>query len=123
MTLTLDYTQRLNLVAMLDACEAQGRREAWAVCALQSRIDLNDQERDAIGYRRMKTPDGRDYAQWAGANGNAPLPLTVELDEPDTRRICRAVDNYRVIWVRDRAWYEPLVAQLPPPEDLNAAVR
>ena len=120
MTLNLDATQRINLVAMLDGIEAQGRREAWALCALQSRIELNDTEKDAIGFRRMKTPDGREYAMWNNLNGDSTI-FTIDLQDEDIKRICRAVDQYRVVLARDRGWWAPLVDQLPQPEEAKAA--
>lgn len=117
MTLTLNHSQRLNLVAMLDALECQGRRETWAVCDLQKQIDLSDEERDAIGWRKAKTPDGREYIVW-NQNGNLDA-RQYELNGEDTERIVRAVDNYRVVLVRDRSWWEPLVAQLPVAAESN----
>jgi hypothetical protein len=111
MNLTLDTNQRLNLIHMLDGLEAQGRREVHAVCKLQDSIDLTDEEKAAIQYRRERTPDGREYALWA-ANGHIG-PRDYEFTNDDTQRLIRAIDNYRVVLARDRSWWMPLVAQLP----------
>ena len=117
MTLTLDHNQRLNLVAMLDILECQGRREVWAVCALQTQLDLNDQERETIGWRKLRSPDGNEYVVW---NRTSSLEYhSYELEDDDVKRVCRAVDNYRVVLARDRNWWEPLIIQLPLPEQSN----
>jgi len=117
MTLSLDYNQRLNLVAMLDALENVGRREAWAVCALQEKLDLNDQERLAIGWKKIKTDDGREYILW---DRNTSLEShEYDLPEEDIRRICNAVDKYPVVLGRDKHWWSPLAAQLPRPAERN----
>ena len=124
MTLTLTYTQRLNVVSMLDAMERQGRREDWSICDLQKRIDLNDAERDAIGYQTLFTPDGRPYAaQWNPPNGNSPQPMQIELNDADAKRVIRAVDTFRMVPVRDRTWWDSLVSQLPAPEEAKAATQ
>lgn len=116
--LNLDHNQRLNLVAILDGLESQGRREAFAVCRLQETIDLNDREREAVGLKKMKTPDGRDYVMWQPNVDTVPA-REYELPDADVDRICRALDNYRVVLGRDRLWWEPLIAQLPSPAESN----
>ena len=111
-TLTLDHTQRLQLIAMLDRIESPGRREAWCVCALQQRLDLNDEERAIIGWRKQRTEDGREFVLWA--NGPMLPPKTYELEDDDVQRIVKAMDQCPVVLGRDKAWYLPLVEQLPP---------
>lgn len=117
MVLTLDHTQRLNIIAMLDRLECQGRRETWAVCALQAKLDLNDEERERIGYRKMKAPDGREFVLWANDNGIA--VKNYDLEDAEVKRISQAMDKYPVILARDRMWWEPLNAQLPEPVESN----
>lgn len=112
MILNLDHNQRLNLVAILDSLECPGRREAFEVCRLQVSIDLSDQEREAVGLKKMRTTDGREYLAW-NANGDIIKAREYELTDADISRICRALDNYRVVLGRDRVWWEPLMAQLP----------
>lgn len=117
MELSLDHAQRLNVIAMLDRLECQGRREAWAVCALQHKLDLSDEERAAIGYRKMRTEDGREFVLWANGPG---LPAkSYELEEADLKRIADAMDKYPVVLARDRAWWEPLNEQMPLPLEVN----
>lgn len=117
MTLTLDHSQRLNIIAMLDRLECQGRREVWAVCALQSKLDLSDEERTAIGYRKESTPDGGQFVCWSNNGSIQAKPY--ELDDGDVKRISKAMDQYPVVLGRDKQWWEPLSAQLPEPEEAN----
>lgn len=111
-TLTLDPTQRLNIIAGLDRIESVGRREAWAICSLQKMLDLNDDERAMIGWRKLQDDKGREYAMWS-SNGDA-TPRYYDLEDEDVQRICKAMDKYPVILARDRQWWEPLAAQLTP---------
>lgn len=117
MNLRLDQSQRLNLVAILDGLECQGRREGFAVCRLQEKIDLNDQERESIGWRKLKAPDGRDYVMW-NMNGAGEV-REYDLAEDDVKRICQALDKFPVVLGRDKSWWLPLTAQLPEPEESN----
>ena len=122
-TLRLDVSQRLNIVAMLDGVECPGgRREVWAVCRLQEHINLNDDEKAAVGYQKLRSPDGREYVTWSLNNNGHHAPREFELSDDDAQRLCRAVDSFRVVLVRDRSWYEPLVAQLPKPAEAAGAV-
>jgi hypothetical protein len=116
MHLTLDHTQRLNLIAILDALECQGRREMFAVCRLQEKLELNDEERAAIGWRKEKVPDGsgREGVLWSARA--EPIICDCEISEDDVQRICRALDKFPVVLGRDKAWYLPLVMQLPMPD-------
>lgn len=117
MVLSLDHTQRLNVIAMLDRLEVQGRREIFAVCDLQKKLDLSDEERTLIGYRKLKTDDGREYVMW-GNNGEIQIH-EFDLPEDDVKRICNAVDKYPVVLGRDKHWWLPLTAQLPAPVESN----
>ena len=111
MILNLDYTQRLNLVAILDTVECQGRREAHAICKLQDTIDLSDKEKESIGYRKDRAADGREYVMWANTNGLHAREFIFA--DADSKRITSALDNYKVILARDKTWWLPLVAQIP----------
>lgn len=113
-TLQLDVPQRVNIVAMLDAVECPGRRETWAVCRLQEQLSLTDEERAAIGWRKI-IQDGREYAIWQ--SNIACEARDYELSDDDIARLCRAVDQFRVVLGRDRAWWEPLTRQLPAPPE------
>jgi hypothetical protein len=108
MKLTLDYTQRLNLVGIMDGIEYP-RREAWEICRLQHEIDLSDDEKTLIGYKIERTNDGRQYAQW---NNNGHIKAKeFEFDKEDSKRIEEALDKHKVVLVRDRNWWIPLVKQ------------
>jgi hypothetical protein len=113
MQLTLDHTQRLNLLVMLDALECQGRREAFAICRLQEKLELSDQEREAIGWRKIKAEDGREVMLWN--NNGSCAAREYDLAEDDIARICHAVDKFPVVLGRDKNWWLPLTAQLPEP--------
>jgi hypothetical protein len=119
-TLFLDVPQRVNIVAMLDALECGGRREAYAVCKLQDQINLSDAEKNAINWRKVSSPDGREYATWT-MNEAATKHEMFEIADDDVSRLSRAVDQFRMVPGRDRVWYEPLVAQLPAPAEPAAA--
>jgi hypothetical protein len=98
---------------MLDGVECTGRREAWAVCRLQEQLNLSDAERDAIGWHKI-VQDGREYVLWQ-QNGASHEVMAFELNDDDVQRLCRALDQFRMVPARDRNWYEPLVRQLPEP--------
>lgn len=111
MILSLDHNQRLNLVSMLDMLESVGRREAWAVCALQEKLELTDEERKAIGWQKTQANDGREFIIW---NRLSTIEVRdFDLSEDDVRRICHAIDKYPVVLARDKHWWVPLTTQLP----------
>lgn len=116
MTLTLDHNQRLNLIAMFDRIETVGRREGFAICRLQEKLELSDQEREAVGYRKIKTPEGHEALQW---NANGLEARSYDLSEDDLTRICNVLDKYPVMLGRDKHWWLPLAVQLPEPAETN----
>ena len=120
MILNLDHNQRLHLIGALDRLESVGRRDGFAVCRLQERLELTDQEREAIGWRKMNVNNGQEFVSWNNNNG---LPAKeYDLSEDDIKRLCNAIDKYPVVLGRDKHWWVPLTAQLPQPvaEDLIA---
>lgn len=118
-TLQLDIPQRVNLVVMLDALECPGRREVFAICRLQEKLQLSDEEREAVGYQKIMQ-DGREYVLWQ-QNEICRAPKPFEVADDDMARLCRAVDQFRMVPARDRAWYDPLVKQLPEPSEQQQA--
>jgi hypothetical protein len=111
--LILDHVQRLNLISLLDGLECKGRRDAWLVCALQQKIDLDDEERAAIGWRKQRTPDGREYVVW-----NAQQELAAreyDLADDEIQRLCQALDKASIVLGRDKSWFHSLNEQLPAP--------
>ena len=123
MTLTLDVSQRLNLVAVLDAYQCQGRREAFAVCRLQEKIDLDEDERKAAHWEKVPTPNGQEYVTWNLAQAATMASKDIELPDDDIARICRSLDQFNVVLGRDRFWWKPLVAQLPAPVESNGTTK
>lgn len=116
MILNLDHSQRLHLITALDGMEAVGRREGYAVCRLQEKLELTDQEREAIGWKRVTVDGGREVALW---NNNGSTPQEYDFPEDDIKRICNAIDKYPVIMGRDKHWWVPLTAQLPKSAESN----
>lgn len=116
MNLSLDHNMRLNLIAMLDAVECQGRRDGFAVCRLQEKLDLTDQERETVGFQKMKGQDGREYALW---NRNGLAAREYDLAEDDVKRLAAAMDKYPVVLGRDKHWWLPLTEQLPESAEKN----
>ena len=119
-TLQLDVPQRMNICAMLDNLECHGRREVWAVCRLQEALTLSDEEREAVGWQKVVQPDGREYQVWQ-LNSSSRATKNYEISDDDLQRLCRAVDQFRMVPGRDRIWYEPLIRQLPPPAEVPAS--
>src|SRR5215471_6697317 len=115
MTLKLNYTQRLNMIAVLDSMEVQGRREIHAICKLQDEIDLSDEEKKSISYEKHRTPNGQEYATWA-LNSDGYVK-EFKLSDADSSRITRAIDSYRVALARDKSWWMPLISQMPVEEE------
>lgn len=118
MILHLDHSQRLHLISALDGVENIGRREGFAVCRLQEKLELTDQEREAIGWRKVTVDGGREVALW---NSNGSSPHEYDLSEDDIKRLCNAIDKYPVVLARDKNWWLPLTAQLPNPAEGNGA--
>lgn len=116
--LFLDHIQRLNLIALLDVAEWQGRREGHKVCQLQDRLELDEVEKKSIDYAEEAAPDGRRVPRWSTSK-NLPARL-FEFSDDDMRRIDKALDNeqLRIVLLRDR-WFRSLVAQLPDPDESN----
>lgn len=110
MKLTLDYTQRLNIHALMGAqrVNVDDLRMFWR---LQDRINLSDEERQAIGYR-IEQVNGNAQPTW---NLNAQLPA-VEYDFPQAEfdRIAKMVKEWQPGYLpsMDRRWLEPLLDQL-----------
>jgi hypothetical protein len=118
MTLTLDHIQRLNLVAILETLESAGRREAWAVCKLQDQLELNDEEKSAIGLKKETAPDGRERLVWDVTKPT--IYCEYEFQNEDIGRICHALDKVPIVLSRDR-WFRTLNAQLPEPVESNGS--
>lgn len=108
MKLTLDYTQRLNLHALMGAQRASldDLRMFWR---LQDQLELTVEEKTAIDYRVV---DGQQpQVLW---NPNRVLPLKdFELSDAEYQRVARVLREWQPGFLigPDRRWIEPLMAQ------------
>lgn len=110
MKLTLDYTQRLNLHALMGAQRASldDLRMLWK---LQDRIDLSPPEKKAINYRTTLI-NGMQQVQW---DVTVTLPLEeYNFNEQESARINRMLKEWQPGFLigADRQWLEPLLAQI-----------
>jgi hypothetical protein len=109
-TLTLDYTQRLNLHALMGAQRASvdELRTFWR---LQDQIELTPEEKEAIGYKTVQA-NGQVQVQW---DVGKDLPArTYEFKDEEFQRLGRMVREWQPGFLigADRVWIEPLLAQL-----------
>lgn len=116
MTLSLDHRQRLNLIAVLGAYDVKGR-ELHAIWHLQDSLDLDETEKQAIGFR-TETVNGQNVQLW---NENKTFALrSFDLSEADVSRVRQAIEDFpQFRGSRDRVWLEPLLAQIPKPVEGN----
>src|SRR5215831_18664784 len=110
MKLTLDYTQRLNLHALMGAqrVSVDDLRLFWR---LQDMIQLTLEEKNAINYRTVQQ-NGMVQVQWDFVPD---LPLKdYEFAPEDFQRLGKMVREWQPGFVigADRQWMEPLMAQL-----------
>lgn len=113
MTLSLDYTQRLNLIVLMGLLECNVG-ETRAVWKLQDKLALTDEEKQAIGYF-VQANNGNEVHGW-DMSKTQPLK-EYDLADSDIARIQRAVlqfPRHRV--AQARPWLEPLLTQLPDSE-------
>jgi hypothetical protein len=107
-TLTLDYTQRLNLHALIGAQRGSvdDVRLYWK---LQDKIELSDEEREKINFRVIDV-NGQQQAAW-DLVPNAPVEY--EFTAEELSRLSRVIKEWQAGFVAaDRRWLEPLLAQL-----------
>lgn len=109
MTLTLDYRQRLNLIAVLGNYDVKGR-ELHAVWHLQDLLELNQTEKEFIQFRE-ETMNGQRIQQW---DDSKTVPVrNFDLSAADLDRVRKAIEDFpQFRGSRDRVWLEPLLAQL-----------
>lgn len=110
MKLILDYTQRLNLHALLGAQRANcdELRMFWR---LQDLLELSVDEKHAIEYHSVMQ-NGQAAVQW---NATKDLPTReYDLQEAEFQRVAKVVKEWQPGFLigADRRWIEPLLAQL-----------
>jgi hypothetical protein len=110
MKLTLDYTQRLNLHALMGAqrVNVDELRLYWR---LQDMIELTAKEKLLINYRTFQQ-NGQQQVQWD--MGRDVLPQDYEFAPDEIQRIARMVREWQPGFLpgADRQWIEPLLTQL-----------
>lgn len=113
MKLALDYTQRLNLHALLGAQRAalDDIRTYWR---LQDLIELSADEKAAINYHTATQSNGQSLVQWDAEKAKATPVREIELQEAEFQKIVKVVKEWQpgFLIAADRVWIEPLLAQL-----------
>jgi hypothetical protein len=110
MMLSLDHEQRINLILVLGGTPFPGR-EQHKVWHLQDFLDLDEEEKQAIGYHLV--PVNGSHHKIPGWDQKKSLPArTFEISKEDFERIRLAVEEYKFLPSRERAWLEPVKAQL-----------
>ena len=115
MKLFLDYTQRINLHALIGAQRASvGELRLW--WRLQDRIDLNDEERVAVNYRVGKI-NGIDQPMCEVFIG-AP-PRDYDFCEEEFGKISKIVHEWQPGYLvsGDRHWLQDLLSQFQSEKD------
>lgn len=107
MKLALDYTQRLNVHAVLGA-QRGSVDDVRAIWKLQDRIELTAEEKKKINYRVISV-NNMQQVLWDLIE--APLK-EYELTADEFGRISRAIKEFPGASGNDRRWLEPLLAQL-----------
>jgi len=116
MKLLLDNTQRLNLHALMGAQRGSvdDVRLFWR---LQDRIDLSDEEKQAINFRIVEV-NGMQQATWE----QRPVPpAEYEFTGDEFARLVKMVKEWQpgFVTTSDRRWLEPLLEQLDHLESKN----
>jgi hypothetical protein len=110
MKLRLDFTQRLNIHALMgqQRCNLDEIRAFWR---LQDEIRLTKEEEKAIGYRVIEGQNGGPQ----GATWNLTGQQATEyvFNDDDYARIRKVVREWQpgFLAAGDRLWLEPLLAQ------------
>lgn len=119
MTLSLDHRQRLNLIFVLGTYDVKGR-ELHAVWHLQDSLDLDQAEKQMIGFREQTLANGQTIQLW---DDTKTVPVrSFDFTEADLNRVRQAMDEFPQMRAsRDRVWAEPIYAQLPDSAQANGA--
>src|SRR6185437_1063184 len=113
MTLELTHAQRINLVALLGGLPVQVQtiRRYWAVL---DKIDLSEEEKQAIGFKEAMGLDRRPIAVW---NPAASLPVKeIEFTNWEIEILRSLLRPETEVLVFSRDWLEGLLDQLGSPE-------
>jgi len=110
MTLSLDHQQRLYLHALMGAQRVPlgDLRVLWK---LQDRIDLSDEEREAIGFK-IDSINGTEVPGWDRTKTLEPREY--EFSEPEAMRVRKIIEEWPGFFAGgDRRWLQSVLAQLP----------
>ena len=114
-TVNLDHLQRINICGLLD--QQRGNvGEIRAVMKLHHQIDLNDGEKEILGYR-LVSQNGLEFPQWDFSKSLPPRAF--EITEGDAGRISRALEGWDSFRVQDLRWVESILTQLPAKAESN----
>lgn len=110
MILTLDHQQRLNLHGLMGT-QRVNLGEMRVLWKLQDRIELSEEEKRAVGCR-VEVINGSEVTMWDRSKKLE--PQAYEFSEAEVERIRKIVEEWpHFMTSTDRAWVEPLLAQLP----------
>ena len=108
MRLKLDYTQRLNLHALIGAqrCNVDELRTCWR---LQDESDLTDAEKKKINYRMVRVGD-QATPVWDLVDNE---PVEYNFSDDDFARLKKLVKEWQpgFLTTADRQWLSPLLDQ------------
>lgn len=107
--ITMPFVARINAVAILDA--QRGNVGTVRTCAaLATKLDLEDDEREAVQFQTVTLPNGNEVPAW---NGNAKLnDRAFQLTTEEARKLKQVVAECEHLKRKDLTWVEPLLAQL-----------
>jgi len=110
MRLRLDFTQRINIHALMgqQRCNVDDIRAYWR---LQDQIQLTKEEEKAINYQVIPAQNGMPQQATWNLNGHASSEYTFSAEDYD--RIRKVVKEWQpgFLATGDRLWLEPLLAQ------------
>jgi hypothetical protein len=110
MRLSLDHQQRLNLIALMGTVRGNVA-EVRMLSKLCERLELDDKEKEAIGYRTA-TQNGVEMPSW---NWDLSLPeREFEVTDAEAHKLRKIIDEWpHFLTATDRKWLFPLLDQLP----------
>lgn len=109
MQLILSHTQRLN-VHFIAGSQKGTVDEIRAYWSLQDMVQLTEEEKQSINYSLIRNGDGSSYPRWDVEP--AAQTKAFEVTQEQMERLSRLVKGWPTYSGLDRAWLEPLLAQL-----------
>lgn len=110
MTLNLNQQQRINLILLMGAQRANvaDMRTYWRI---QDRIELTDQEKQAINYK-LAPQNGFEVPVW---DREAPVVVReFDFADSEAQKLRQIINEWpSFMTTGDRVWLAPLLDQLP----------